>query len=73
MAMVASTPMTFMLVFNMAFPGPYQWTIMMNGAALQIVSQVQYLGFLFHSEAAFYPSFVSLKQRTFGTWAPLQQ
>ena len=38
MAMVISIPKTFVLVFNLAFPGPYQWTI--NGAALQIVSQV---------------------------------
>lgn len=71
MAMVASTPKTFVLVFNMAFPGPYQWTL--NGAALQIMSQVQYLGLLFHSEAAFYPSFASLKQRTYGAWALSQQ
>ena len=36
MAMVISIPKIFVLVFNLAFPGPYQWTI--NGAALQIVS-----------------------------------
>ena len=46
MAMVISNPKTFVLVFNLAFPGPYQWTI--SGAALQIVSQVKYLGLLFH-------------------------
>ena len=54
MAMVISIPKTFVLVFNLAFPGPYQWTI--NGAALQIVSQVKYLGFVFHCEAAFSPA-----------------
>ena len=55
MAMVVSIPKIFVLVFKLASPGPYQWTI--NGAALMIVSQVKYLGLLFHSEAAFSPSF----------------
>ena len=71
MAMVISIPKTFVLVFNLAFPGPYQWTI--NGAALQIVSQVKYLGLLFHTEAAFTPSFVDLKQKMYGAWALLQR
>ena len=71
MAMVISIPKTFVLVFNLAFPGPYQWTI--NGAALQIVSQVKYLGLLSHTEAAFTPSFVDLKQKMYGAWALLQR
>ena len=45
MAMVISIPKTFVLVFNLAFPESYYWTI--NGATLQIVSQVKYLGLLF--------------------------
>ena len=71
MAMVISIPKTFLLVFNLAFPGPYQWTI--NGAALQIVSQVKYLGLVFHCEAAYSPSFVNLKQKMHGAWALLQR
>ena len=71
MAMVISDPRTFVLVFNLAFPGLYQWTI--NGAAPQIVSQVKYLGLLFHSQAAFSPSFVDLKQKMHGAWALLQR
>ena len=71
MVMVISIPKTFVLVFNLASPGPYQWTI--NGAALQIVSQVKYLGLLFHTEAAFSPSFVDLKQKMYGAWALLQR
>ena len=69
MAMVISIPKTFVLVLNLEFPGPNQWTI--NGGALQIVSQVKYLGLLFHTEAAFSLSFVDLKQKMSGAWALL--
>ena len=71
MAMVISIPKTFVLVFNLAFSGPYQWTI--NGAALQIVSQVKYPSLVFHCEAAFSPSFLNLKQKMYGAWALLQR
>ena len=71
MAMVISIPKIFVLVFNLAFLGPYQWTI--NGAAVQIVSHVKYLGLVFHREAAFSPSFVNLKQKMYGAWALLQR
>ena len=63
MTMVISIPKTFVLVFNLAFLGPYQWTI--NGAALQIVSQVKYLALLLPNEAAFSPSSVNLKQKMY--------
>ena len=53
--------------FHLAIVGPDQWTI--KGATLQDVSQVKYLGWLFHSEAALSPSFVHLKQRLHGAWA----
>ena len=58
MGMVISTPKIFVLVLNLAFSGPYQWTI--NGAALQIVSQVEYLGLLCQNEAAFKASLLGL-------------
>ena len=61
-----------MLVFNLAFSwAPTSATI--NLAALQIVSQVKYLGLLFRSEAAFSPSFVNLKQKMYGAWALLRR
>ena len=71
MAMFISIPKTFVLVFNLAFPGPYQWAI--NGTALQNVSQVKCLGLMFHSEAAFSPSFVNLKQKVYGAWSLSQR
>ena len=37
------------------------------------MSQVKYLGLLFHSEAAFSPSFVNLKQKIYGAWALLRR
>ena len=58
---------SFVLVFNLAFPAPHQWTI--NRSALHIVSQVKYLGLLFHSEAALSPSLVNLEQKMYGAWA----
>ena len=39
MAKVISIPKTLVLVFNLAFSMPYQWTI--NWATLQIVAQVK--------------------------------
>ena len=71
MAMVISVSKTFVLLFNLAFIGPYQWTI--NGAALLIVSQVKYLGLVLQSEAAFSPSSVNLERKMCGAWALLQR
>ena len=50
----SAVSVSFVLVFNLAFPAPYQWTIN-QWVSPTIVSQVKYLGLLFHSEAAFSP------------------
>ena len=45
MGMVISVPKTKVLIFNSAFPGPFQWTC--GGEQLEIVSEFKYLGIIF--------------------------
>ena len=71
MGMIVSVPKTKVLVFNIRYPGPYQW--LCNGQQLEVVSAFKYLGLTFHAEHGLQPTFPALKQKMFASWALLKR
>ena len=70
MGMIISVAKTKVMVFNTAFPGPYQWTC--GGEQLEIVVQFRYLGILFSALHGMAVTFPMLKRKMFAAWALLK-
>ena len=71
MGMVVSVVKTKVMVFNLAFPGPFQWTC--GGEQLEIVIDFKYLGILFDALDGMAVTFPMLKKNMFGAWALLKR
>ena len=69
--MIVSVPKSKVLVFNVVFPGPLQWTC--GGEQLQIVAEFKYLGIHFDAMHGMAVTFPSLKKNMFGAWALLKR
>ena len=63
MGMIVSVAKTKVMVFNIAFPGPFQWTC--GGEQLEIVVQFKYLGNLFSALHGMAVTFPILKRKMF--------
>ena len=59
------------MVFNIAFPGPFQWTC--GGEQLRIVLDFNYFGILFNAVHGMAVTFPMLKKKMFGAWALLKR
>ena len=71
MGMIVSVPKTKVLVFNVAFPGPLQWTC--GGQQLEIVAEFKYLGITFNAVHGMAVTFPGLKKKMFAAWALLKR
>ena len=71
MGMIVSVAKTKVMVFNTAFPGPYQWTC--GGEQLEIVNEYKYLGILFNAVHGMAVTFPMLKRKMFAAWALLKR
>ena len=71
MGMIVSVPKTKVLVFNVAFPGPLQWTC--GGQQLEIVAEFKYLGITFDAVHGMAVTFPGLKKKMFAAWALLKR
>ena len=71
MGMVVSVAKTKVMVFNIAFPGPFQWTC--GAEQLEIVLDFTYLGILFNALHGMAVTFPMLKRNMFGAWALLKR
>ena len=71
MGMVVSVAKTKAMVFNIAFPGPFQWTC--GAEQLEIVLDFKYLGILFNALHGMAVTFPMLKRNMFGAWALLKR
>ena len=71
MGMVVSVVKTKVMVFTLAFPGPFQWTC--GGEQLEIVIDFKYLGILFNALDGMAVTFPMLKKNMFGAWALLKR
>jgi hypothetical protein len=71
MGMIVSVAKTKVLVFNIAFPGPFQWTC--EGQQLEIVVDFKYLGIVFNALHGMAVTFPTLKKNMFGAWALLKR
>ena len=71
MGMVVGVVKTKVMVFNLAFPGPFQWTC--GGEQLEIVMDFKYLGILFNALDGMAVTFPMLKKNMFGAWALLKR
>ena len=59
------------MVFNIAFPGPLQWTC--GGYQLEVVVDFKYLGILSNALHGMAVTFPMLKKNMFGAWALLKR
>ena len=71
MGMVVSVAKTKVMVFNIAFPGPFQWTC--GAEQLEFVLDFKYLGILFNALHGMAVTFPMLKRHMFGAWALLKR
>ena len=71
MGMIVSVAKTKVMVFNTAFPGPFQWTC--GGEQLEIVIEYKYLGILFNAVHGMAVTFPMLKRKMFAAWALLKR
>ena len=71
MGMVVSVAKTKVMVFNIAFLGPFQWTC--GGEQLGIVIDFKYLDILFNALDGRAVTFPLLKKFMFGAWALLKR
>ena len=71
LGMIVCVAKTKVMVFNIAFPGPFQWTC--GGEQLDIVVDFKYLGILFNAVHGMAVTFPRLKKKMFGAWALLKR
>ena len=71
MGMVVSVAKTKVLIFNIAFPRPFQWTC--GGEQLEIVVDFKYLGIIFNALHGMAVTFPLVKKNVFGAWALLKR